>query len=560
MSVLFPSPLYDVQGPHSVNLYNVPLPINADANLVSPPMWDTIETHGQIVENMAGSQGTMLNGADFSFYDRIIIEPSVIDVGNVLNDQTPVTISIWNGYRVDKIISTFTHTGDEGIDIINPPDIPYTFRPIETLVYNFSIRLDGPTTIDALYVWNIGGINYSATINGSRIVLFAFPPNFRDDFTESLEWKTEILRSFDGSEQRRALRVTPRRSMAYMVSLLKHDSQVFRNLMWGWQNRTFAIPVWSDRQTLRVSQSANDTVLQVDPTNYSFAAGKLLMLFKDSGDCETGEILSLGTNTITLVRGLQKAWPKGTRVYPVILGHLPDQVQVQPRVSSVIEALVSFDTSPDVVDPYLPDAAAATIYDGLEVITVQPNWINPVDVSNEFIGLKLDFVTGVPRWKTRELIQRLGRQYSWLFQDRVTIRKFREFLRRRRGMAKTFWAPSWTDDFDVISPLAFNATNLEVKENQFRKMVGDNIHRDRIMIRTKDGSTYYRRILSVTPALDSINTTLNLDSSLGKTYVPSDFKTIHMLDRCRLATDKVDMIWKSDKVAQVSTTFMTVPQ
>jgi hypothetical protein len=75
----------------------------------------------------------------------------------------------------------------------------------------------------------------------------------------------------------------------------------------------------------------------------------------------------------------------------------------------------------------------------------------------------------------------------------------------------------------------------------------------------KNGTIYYRRIIAVGEQPLTSNTQLGIDTSFGVTINPNDVFAIHFLDRCRLATDKVDIPWKSNDIITVETTFTSVP-
>jgi hypothetical protein len=560
MSVLWPSPLVlDTQGPHSSDLFPTALPSITDAERVDDQIENGALTfHGLIDENVAALTGTVQGAVNWTFYNRILVIPSLIELGNLISAQSR-TVSVWNGYLVGKSLTDFQTQNADGMGVFEPVTPPYSMRPLELLDYVLTISTDGPSAIDALLKWTIDGEEYITEVTGNRAVLFPFIANFRDDYNEGLEWKSDVLRSYDGSEQRRALRTKPRRDFNYKFSLFKDDSQLFRNLMFGWQNRVFAVPVWADRQVLASDQSAGDTVLSANPTNYSFAVGSPAVIYVSPTEYEVVEVESVGSTTITANNGLFQDWPAGTAVYPVVLAHLPVSVPINQLTDTVLEGDAAFMTSPDVTDPYMPDAAPPLTYDGKELITEQPNWVSPLDGSFDYRFNTIDGQVGPVDWRTTETTARNTRKYRWLFSDRARIRLFREFLARRRGQVKPFWVPSWTDDFTLVDNVNPGDSSIGVADNGFRTMIGTNTARDRIVVRLHNGTSYYRRITGVSVDLDGVTTRLILDAPLGVLVTPATVKAINMLNLCRLATDRVTISWKSDSVAVVETSLITVP-
>ena len=61
--------------------------------------------------------------------------------------------------------------------------------------------------------------------------LWTFPPNWNSPIKETLEWLTDVLQSPSGAEQRRALRLAPRRSFTFEV--LVHQAQRTRADLWA---------------------------------------------------------------------------------------------------------------------------------------------------------------------------------------------------------------------------------------------------------------------------------------------------------------------------------------
>lgn len=557
MSVIYPSLLYGAQDPHSTNLYPNAIPNVGEAVAANQPLYGSLTFHGMVAEPVLSKPASLFNAVNWTFYNRILISPGSIELGNLLTAQTRVE-KVWNGFLSPVNLTAFSHTNDDGIAITEPVTLPYVMRPLELLNYNLNISTEGPASISANYVWTIDGVDYAIVVSGRRAIVFPFPPNFRDDFTEVLEWKSDVLRAYDGSEQRRALRTKARRSFEYHYTLFNTDAQLLQNLMYGWQNRVFAMPVWSDGQKMTTDHAIGDTVINIDPTNMSFIEGDTAIIYKDSLTYEVVELQTVGSDLI-LDRGLENNWPVGSIVYPLIQAHIMPSQAVQRLTDTAAEGVINFITSPDVTDPYTPDAAAPVTYNGIEVVTTQTNWGDTRDNTFDFALGVFDNPVGAIGYVPTESYSRGTISYSWLLDSRQAITDFRSFLARRMGQVKPCWVPSWTDDFTVIADIGSSDTSISVLDNGYLKMFSTNLTRRYIMIRTTNGLTYYRQITGASFAVDGVNISLILNTPLGVAYPKTSIKTIHFLNLCRLATDKIEISWKTDRVTTVNTTFSVVP-
>lgn len=558
MSTLWPGLIapIDSQGPHAPGAFDTALPVNDDATYVNDPhQSNKVSGTGEVVVLNRPVTGFIRPSVNDTFYNHILIEPSSLEMGNLLTNQARQVI-VWNGFLESRVLTGFTKDNDDGIHTAEPVDVPYTMRPLELLPYILSITTDGPPVIDASLTWTVDGVDYIARITGRRVVVWPFGPSWDSPFTESLEWLTNILRSFDGSEQRRALRTKARRSFAYQFKTTREQSARMENLLWGWQNRTYALPVWSDKTKLTDATLAGAEFLSVDTSTFSFTEGGMAVIYGDEVKMEVVEVRSIQPGSLGLVRRTQLNWPKGATVMPVVLGHLPNAVPLLRRTSQAVVGTLTFATSPTDTSPYTPDSAPTVVYDGYEVITRQPNWVSGLDNTFEYAFNTLDQLTGPITWDTTEDTPRITRRYSWLLRDRNQVKDFRSLLGRLHGMQKTIWIPTWHDDFKVTRDIGAADLSIGVAENEFRLLVGSDPARDRIMIRLVDGTIFYRRITGV--SADDSRQILIIDQALGRDLQPDEVKAIHLLMKSRLATDMVDITWRTDRTATVDTSFITV--
>lgn len=523
-----------------------------------PAYFGTLTTAWPVEANGVAISGWKAPMYVDSYYYRVHITPRLIELGNISSPQTR-TIEVWNAYLSNKVMTSFQAIDADGINVTQPVTTPYTFKALETLTYLLNVSTSiGPANIDASFIWTIGGEDSYAEVTGRRAIVFPFAPNFNADVTETLEWRSDILRTFDGNEQRRAVRTKARRYFEYKYTLTSLDQQMLQSMLWGWQNRAFMLPIWTDKRKLTQAQSIGNTTLFIDPTNYSFVAGGSAIIMQSPTNYEVVQLLTV-TPTVTTARGLEKSWPIGTAVYPIVPGYMRESVPVLRYTDNAMDGSLSFVTSADVVDPYTPDSTAPITYDGIEVTTTQPNWRDNIDTTFDYKFSLVDMQSGTIASIPHDTYSRNTRKYSWLLGSRAEILDFRKFLGRRKGQVKTFWVPSWTQDFTVVANIAASDTSILFTDNLFRQMIGVNTAHNRIMFRMKTGQVFYRRITDVQIALDGVSTSVSIDTPLGTAFTIAQVKSVHMLNLCRLATDKIDIVWKSNNVATVDTTLMTVP-
>lgn len=398
------------------------------------------------------------------------------------------------------------------------------------------------------------------TLFGKSARVFPFPPNWATPVVETLEWKTEVHRARNGKEQRRTLRVIPRRGFEFNLLLQGEMAAMFDAYLWGWQHRHFALPVWTDIGRLTANLYAGETVIPVNTANLGFRVGDYALIYFNPKIFELVEIDAVASDSITAVDQLGVDWPSGTKVYPVILAHLTQQAQAT-RHTSAVEQLNSlmFDTSPDTAYDHIEVSTPATMYDGIEVITAKPNW--KAAINNDFTRQfdVVDAEVGPIGYYDGEATSRVTRPFSWFLRNRDEIMEFRSLMGRLRGQAKTVWVPSWHDDFIVAGSNVLDQSTLIIKGSWFHTLVGIDTSRDRLSIRLANGTTHCRRIESMAPDYTADITLIQLDTTLGATVQPGDGSRIQLLLRCRLATDKIVIPWLTDSVSQPQTMFTTVP-
>ncbi len=503
----------------------------------------------------SGHEQQMFGMADW--YNRIHITPTTIDLGFVVSDIA-YAIEVWNAYLTSKTLSSVLSNGFDGVTLTQPAATPLTYEPLQVRNYTLNVDSVGGVVLSAGLIFNFTGApTPDLSISGTRILLFPFRPNWQNRVSETLEWKTDVLRAFDGDEQRRSLRVLPRRGLEYDFMVRGENARLFENLMWSWQHRLFAVPLWMYKANLTSPASIGDSTLYLDTTDRGFAVDGLVCIYRSTTQFEVAAADTVSSNQITLKYPLSNGWVAGDRVYPVLVGKPPSSIPTQRHTDDLLTGKASFISSADINDPFLPDTAAPVTYDGKEVVTYKPNWKSGIDNTWMHEFAPLDSGVGAMRWMETETSGRIQRPYGLLLKNKSEVAAFRAFLGRLRGQAKACWIPSWHDDFDVTALTASGGSTLTVGGQKFAEYVGVNTDRDRLAVKLVDGTVFYRKITGISYVGN--DTVFQLDAAFTQDVGPNTVSQVYLLLHCRLAGDKVEIPWRTDSVADPQLVFTTIP-
>lgn len=553
--MIYPAIIVNAQG----DLYNLatalhPVPAIGGMVLRDPMITGDLSAGAHVVTPNS-KQGRRYPTGNSQFYNNMVFNPSEIDLGNLTSVQTR-TISLWNGFDVPVSVSQVIGESLAGITLTQPVDAPFTMGPLQEVTYSLSASTDGPAVINGDYRWTIDATDYVIPVTGRRLVLLMVEPNWSSQVIESLEWLTDVIKAYSGKEQRRCLRKNARRKFEFDFMVQGLAAQEFENQLWGWQNRPYATPVFTDPCPLTVDLDVGTSVVPLNTLTYSFDAYELAMIIDSSGAYEVVQIAEVSDTILLLSNPTQYAWSKGCTVYPMITARLPTETPYKRVTGHLIQGKLALSCEVGSIGAYTPTADPVTTFNGYEVITYQPNWSGGIDFSGGFGVRTFDSATGKVDIATREDYAKLSRQHQWLLPSRAAILAYREMLYRLKGRFGTVYVPTWNSDFTLARAHYASESALYVLPNSFRQLVGVDPNRNKIMIRLKSGVTAYFTIDTVTA--DGDYDVLGLTSPFGIEITPDNIVGIHLLLLSRLAADRVELTWHNTNVATSTLTFETV--
>lgn len=490
------------------------------------------------------------------WYYRIHISPRQLDLGNVVSTQT-TAVGLWNAYLEPRTLTGLDGLG-EGLLAAGQLAPPLLFNGLQERIWQVSVTPDGQPVLDTTLSWAFdNGDTAGLRITANRIIAWAFAPDWGDGIVERLTWATDILQSESGVEQRRAIRLAPRREFEAPMLVEERERQLLDLALFGWGARVWVLPVWPDIQLLGQSVVAGATVIVCDTVGRDFRAGGLALLRGESAFAvEVVEVLSVNPAALTLKRPTQQGWPSGTRLYPA----RPAQLAEQPSSTRLTDRLDRLDTRFLVVEPCdWPAAMPVTLYRGWPVLEQRPDESEDLTRSYQRLLLSLDSGAALPLSTDTASRAFALLQHRWLLAGRTEHSALRSLLYALNGRQKAVWVPTHADDLTLMATVTSVATTLDVAYVGYTRFGQARPGRRDIRIELADGTVFHRRITGSTELSADVER-LSIDSTLDIQVTPAQVARVSWLSLCRLDSDSIEIqhATDSDGVARCQAVFRAV--
>lgn len=486
------------------------------------------------------------------FYNRIHYDPAVMRLGQLLNEQTR-PISVWNAFFVPRVMEGVTEIDAEGL-FLDIDGFPQNFAPLEEKTYNLSVSVEGPPSINAMYIfeWDFAMHNYRVT--GERIVVLAFAPDLSQEFVERLTWYGTINAAYTGREQRMALTDDPKLAYEYRIQAQDGDAQRLDSILWGWQNRMFAVPIWPSYTYTSEHITQGSTTLYVESTHLrEFAEDGLAIILADASLYEAVEIREVHPDRLILKKPMQRSWTRKVPVLPARAMRMQREIDYTGPVANFKE--VNLGLSSDMTEPTIP-LAWLTHYRDLPVLDFSPDMIDGLQGSYSRNMLWLEGEYSQPIVIDKSGVGTPKQVWKLTFESYEEVQRFKSLLGHLKGTTGEFWASTWTPDMTIRSPIQLNGNSFFVDEAQLGNMYFDRRGRKHLMILLRDGTTYYREIISVAEGSEEFpgSELVVVDEPIPRFIQPAMVKQISFLSRSRFENESFEITWLTQNFASVGVT------
>lgn len=462
------------------------------------------------------------------YYNRFHLSTKLIDVGNLAAVKI-VNVEIWSAYVVTQQLNSISKINADGIVIGEPVgnEAPVIYNALEAMTYVFNILIAGSPKIDASIVFNFASSAPLVAVIGNRVVVWPYKPNY--PFKESLEWKTDIIQSYN-REQRIALRDAPRQSVNFESVISASDFSKAKAIAFQWAHRVFGVPIWTD---MRFVGSLNNGAMyiDVDTTKADFRSDDLVLIWESNSSYVVVSSTTITTSRINLKDPLLSARSKAY-VVPVRFGFSFSGIQFSRDADCIIKALTDFDVTNNKnlnYDIGLPKykSLQVLIDDVMSTEAISDKYIRSTDIFDNGSGIiDVDTTTNYINIITKVSIRGFSKSDAW---------RYKQFFSSLYGRQKTFFIPSRTDDFIIADNIQINDTAIKIQSIGFTQYYDNQF----FMLKTDTGIMYYSRIISSIELGGGLEQ-LNIESAFG-IYIPiASVVQACILKHVRLDSDKID--------------------
>lgn len=282
-------------------------------------------------------------------------------------------------------------------------------------------------------------------------------PNWKDGITERLDWLTDILASTTGAEQRRMVRLSPRRSFEMTFNPVGRDRTLLDLYMHRMGTEEWLIPLWHDKAKLDTAANSGAVSVSVDTRWREFREGDFAILYKDAWTYEVVEIFVVADGALTFTSALNNNWKKGSAIYPLRQARIQaDNQSVKALTGTVGEAQVLFNLS--LANDFTGSFAGMVTYQGRPVITIPPNRSESLDLAFARNLYLRDSQMGLVYQRDDAERPFTTQAHNWMAEGREARWKLRQMLYALGGRQKSIWMPTFNDDV-ILSRAATMGNN-----------------------------------------------------------------------------------------------------
>lgn len=384
--------------------------------------------------------------------------------------------------------------------------------------------------------------------------IFPLRHNFVQPIRETVEFKTDIIESANGKEQRRAVRNISRRTMSHYATYNEREKWALDRFMYVGLNKPTLVADERYSVTLRAPMAPHQQNVLVDGNTSPFGFG--MVILTDGLRKETRTLSGNGPGILSFSDETITPFPAGTRVNHAREGRLQAQPMANRLTNNAGALSYTLDIEPGswAMGPGEP----GPIFGGHELWPFKPNWAGGSEV-NYFAPLEtVDYGYGrVEHFRPIPFNTRLTK-HEYISRTKADADQFVRFFNRMKGRHREFLLSTGESDIPYYA-LAGGSNSVLIQGEQFAYDFSDNSVFRRVLFRRRNGQDFTRLVDYLEPLPDTDSTAMWLTEPLPTSAIaPADIYGCSWCNVSRFASDMLEIEWPIQGVAQFAVTFQSL--
>lgn len=491
------------------------------------------------------------------YYNRVWFVPNQVDFGP-LTATTDESVFMWNAHLKSVTLETVTLPTDDSLSMTGVA-LPLTLKALAGTYFSVWADVNGDPTINDQFLFNFDPLEVVALpVLGTRARLWPWPPNWDDGFEVTYTYKTEIITSDNGKEQRQATRQTPRKEFRFESIVHEGQWREFVRHMNAWQGRATVMPEFSKyfRSASAVVDGQGYIMAETVP---DWAVSGTLVVLLDSARRVLRTIDDVSGNMVAFTGNVKGDWPAGVKVHKATSGRLGVQVSGSQHTNRTATISVTFSADPG-VEVY-PDAGAAPVmFNGRELFLKRPNWADTLSPNFQSYLQTVDYGVGRLDYFLPITYNDRFHKGNYVAQDIASAEDIERFQRRVLGQLSEFYMPTFTEDLVIMEPALATTVSLRIAGPETARDYSlDTIYKD-LIIFLHDGTYLPRHVQSIFEVDDAQgnDTIIQVTEAFPVDLDEFNVRQICWMPLWRMASDAITFNYLTDEVAEFALNMKTL--
>ncbi|WP_145128144.1 hypothetical protein [Pseudomonas sp. URMO17WK12:I11] len=478
------------------------------------------------------------------FFDNVFLTPAEIDAGVVV-PAAEYPFELWHSFTTPRQLAGITQTGSYGIELNGVTS--GALASFESFDYKISLN-QARGLVDYTAAFDFGtGSSHSFRLTASMALVMPERIDWSTQPEMSIQYLTEVIESFDGTEQRIALRDTPRSSLSYMYSVTDEQQYQFNSKL-STSSGSMLVPLWPLQCRLSRGIRAGDARINLTEVSAHLSSSETILI-SETDRHEVLSVESVDGLAVTVSSLAKNDFSESAIVVPLRIAYPADESNSTSLLRGFDQHSITYDLDETQTQKPAP-------VDDFERLNARP--IFPFrpdrskDVTAQYNRLRetLDPLIGARSIydRARGTVKVFGQTFT--FFSEAERQRFEDFAELMNGAQGEFYIEGPGQAFELSEDIVVPAYKFKIKSSGYTNFANSKSLAPVVAIKLYDGTTIYKTILSATANPDGTETITTKESTNSLSIC--DVETIVPLYLARFDSDDFRYIFDTNEVSTIT--------